>query len=138
MNLPRMARQHLLGLKARVHSGNLTADAAGEKFAKHLKDKYPTLVDALLVRWCTAKFGKAIPLPEGWVQADLLPPRFWSRPLSEAIEHHKERVGMTGRFAERNDMLGAELELLTNAAGGDTTVTVEEAYRLAHPAEETG
>lgn len=136
MSLPRMVRQYVIILRAQTRSGHHSADDAGRKLADYLTEKYPSLARAVLVNWCTARFRKHNPLPEGWISTIILPPKYWSLPLSDAVKYHEERRAMAGRFDERTGEQGDLLALLTQAAHGDMSMTVEDAYRLAHPEEQ--
>jgi hypothetical protein len=138
MNLPRMVRQHVLHLRSQVKADNLSADDAGAKLLAHLKANWPLLADDILLRWCVGRFRACNPLPEGWVQQDLWPAWLWHLPLSEAIKYREQQHGITSRFGKRDRMRKAEEQLLIAAVGGNLTMTLEQAYRLAHPEEATG
>ena len=130
-SLPRTVRQHLVALRAQVESGVLTPDEAGKKLASHIKEKWPSIYDALAIRWCTARFRKSIPLPEG--PSELWPGYLWQKPLSESFAYHKNSCGMTSRWHKRDQRRAAELNLMKAAVNGDLTLTLEYAYERAHP-----
>ncbi len=137
-DMPRPVREYVLGLKAQVKVKHLSAEKAGEKLAAYLEESWPLIAKALLVRWCTARFRKSVPVPEGWVQTSLWPVKLWDQPLTVAIEHAEEQAAFTGRMAGRDEARLGELEILKAAVHGDLTRTLEEAYQLAFPDEETG
>jgi hypothetical protein len=139
-DMPQPVRHYVLGLKGQVKDRKLTAEKAGEKLAAYLEESWPAIAKALLIRWCTARFRKSVPVPTGWVQTSLWPVKLWDQSLSVAFEHAAEQRAFTGRMAGRDDARDADLLVLTTAVDGDMTVTLEEAYRIAYPdmAEATG
>jgi len=138
MRFSRMARQHLIHLQSQVKAGHLAPEEAGRKLASHLKERYPLLIDALILRWCTAKFGKSIPMPDVWVATDLWKPEQWRMPLREIGKQLDGTDALQGRFSAKQADRRADWRAMLDIVGGDDMMTPEQAYQLAHPEEETG
>jgi hypothetical protein len=134
-DLPRPARQYLLSLRAKTEAGELRPDEAGKRLAWYIRDEWPAIYEATVIRWCTARFRKFIPLPASWVQQDLWPASLWGEPLSKSVQYHETSCGMTRRWHNRDLARANELRELTEAARGDMEMTLEDAFRLAHPDE---
>ncbi len=137
-SLPASIRQFRVALGSQVESGKITDAQAGQKLAVFLREKYPAIYDSIVVQWCTARFRKYNPLPDGWEQTSLWPVKLWHRPLADAVEYAKSQKEMTHRFAVRDGQREQDLVPLIAAVGGDLSVTLEDAYQLAYPNEATG
>ena len=129
MSLPWMVRQKIRHLRSRIEASTLEIDAAAVELLADLREKYPSLIESVLITWCEARLGRrSNPLPAGWVQAELFPPKFGKlTPLSDLELYIKEQSALTGRFKERDDARQLYFKELSEAAGGDLTMTWEDA-----------
>lgn len=135
-SLPRKINSKRAELGKAVAAGYLTDADAGTALADFIESTYPDIYRAIVRNWCTARFRRYNPLPAGWVQASLFPASKWYAPLSEAVEYAESQRSLTGRFSDRDAMRAAALKQLIAAAGGDLSMPLDRAYRLAHPEEE--